>query len=117
MYAPRDPLTEFLDGDLSPRQLQVLLEHLPPYAATERSLRGRWTATEKLLEAILNEDMLQLDQNVYWQTKQERRRDPQIVLPDPAATPDATPDVDYASDFDALVLGPHRRARREITDH
>jgi len=93
-----------------------MVEHLPPYSATEREITGRWTATEKLLEAQLNEQQLLLDQLATWLTKQQRQRDPRIVLPDSHEHSSAQLDPDMAADFAARVLAPHRRRAQGAPD-
>lgn len=61
-YSPRDPIAEFLRGEISARQLRVLAEGLPPDSAFHRAHRENdwsdadWIArdTNSVLRALLH---------------------------------------------------------------
>ena len=48
VYAPRDPVAEAIRGEISVRQLRVMVQHLPAGSAYERATRGPWTDSERL---------------------------------------------------------------------
>lgn len=49
-YSPRDPLGEYFQGEITLRQLRVMIEHLPPDSALHRAARGHdWLEGEYLL--------------------------------------------------------------------
>lgn len=52
VYAPRDPLAEAIRGEISVRQLRLMVQHLPAGSAYERATRGPWTDSERLLLAV-----------------------------------------------------------------
>lgn len=47
-YAPRDPVAEAMRGEITPRQLRVMIEHLPPGNAWQRAAYGPWGDRERL---------------------------------------------------------------------
>ncbi|WP_146244939.1 hypothetical protein [Curtobacterium sp. MCBD17_028] len=52
-YAPRDPIAEFIRGDITFRQLRVLAEGLPADSAVTRAHIGStWTVTDWLLHDV-----------------------------------------------------------------
>lgn len=55
MYAPRDPLGEYLTGGITFRQLRVMVEGLPrdPSTPIGRAINGPWGDTERLLHGLL----------------------------------------------------------------
>lgn len=63
VYAPRDPVAEAIRGEISVRQLRVMVEHLPAGSAYERATRGPWTDSERLqlsIESRLRDVLSQL---------------------------------------------------------
>lgn len=52
VYAPRDPLAEAIRGDISVRQLRVMVAHLPAGSAYHRARQGPWTDGEYLLHDV-----------------------------------------------------------------
>ena len=52
VYAPRDPLAEYLAGRITLRKLRVMIEHLPPGSAWHRATAGPWRDVESLLWSI-----------------------------------------------------------------
>lgn len=54
-YSPRDPIAEFMRGEISLRQLRVLGEGLPESSAVIRAMRGHtWTDLEYLVMNVAN---------------------------------------------------------------
>lgn len=50
-YAPRDPVAEYMRGQISLRKLRVMVEHLPPGNAAARVV-SPWSDVENLLHDI-----------------------------------------------------------------
>lgn len=49
-YSPRDPLAEYFRGEITLRQLRVMIEHLPSDSPVHRAARGHeWREVEYLL--------------------------------------------------------------------
>ena len=85
MYAPRDPLAEYLDGRITLRKLRVMIEHLPPGSALHRALYGPWGDAERLLHAVANDGraLLTLTSNIQAaKAKQEQQQFAPIPGPD-----------------------------------
>ncbi|PFG19876.1 hypothetical protein [Serinibacter salmoneus] len=61
-YSPRDPVAEAMVGEITPRQLRVMIEHLPPGNAWQRAAYGPWGDSERLQADTSNRlrDMLLL---------------------------------------------------------
>lgn len=55
VYAPRDPLSEFLTGGITFRQLRVMVEGLPrdPSTPIGRAINGPWDDTNRLLNGVI----------------------------------------------------------------
>ncbi|XBH21614.1 hypothetical protein V5R04_15620 [Jonesiaceae bacterium BS-20] len=61
VYAPRDPLREYLRGKITLRKLRVMIEGIPLTPATPigRVVNGPWGDQERLFHAIASEMRLQ----------------------------------------------------------
>lgn len=54
-YAPRDPVAEFWQGQITLRKLRVMVEGLPPDGALARAAsRSPWTTTQYQLAELLD---------------------------------------------------------------
>lgn len=54
VYAPRDPLAEYIRGDITFRKLRVMVEGIPldPTTPLGRIIGGPWSDTERLLHMV-----------------------------------------------------------------
>lgn len=93
MYAPRDPITEYMNGLISLRQLRVMVEHLPAEAPWGRSKRKGWTDEKWLLYDISAHlrVLTTLTRNIH-RGKGEAPQQPQF-LPSPAGRGDDVADA------------------------
>ncbi|MFE9937394.1 hypothetical protein [Streptomyces hirsutus] len=54
-YAPRDPIADFWRGDITLRQLRVMVEGLPPNGALARKLAGHhWQHSDFMLAGLVD---------------------------------------------------------------
>lgn len=89
-YSPRDPIAEFLRGEISCRQLRVLGQGLPETSAVVRAARGSsWTDTDYLLMTLVNETRMRRSEAVALVDGKSPRK-PQLLKPPPP--PEITPD-------------------------
>lgn len=91
MYAPRDPLAEYLNGRVSFRQLRVMVEHLPPGSAVHRAANGPWGDQDWVLHDVSSRlrDLLVLTSNLN-RPKNAAPRHPEY-LPSPQQPGDPVP--------------------------
>lgn len=65
-YAPRDPLSEYLRGEITLRKLRVMVNGIPatPDTPLGRIINGPWSDRERLLH-VMAETLMNLDVNFY----------------------------------------------------
>lgn len=59
-----NPVIKALQGKISPRELRVMLEHLPPGNPLSREFNGPWDNETVLLHAVAN-GLMRLNANYY----------------------------------------------------
>lgn len=92
-YPPRDPIAEFMRGEISLRQLRVLGQGLPETSALIRAQRGHtWTDLHYLTMAVAN-DIRMLRAEAVAIAAQKNPRKPDLIKPPPdAPTPESEDD-------------------------
>lgn len=84
-YTPRDPIAEFIRGEISLRQLRVLGEGLPPTSALIRAKRGHtWGDLEYLAMDLANGIRLMRSEAVGIASGKTPRK-PELINPPPEA--------------------------------
>lgn len=84
-YAPRDPVREFILGEITCRQLRVLAQCLPETSALVRATRGNaWTDLHYLVATVGN-DLKWLRSEQIAIAAEKTPRKPDLIKPPPEA--------------------------------
>lgn len=89
-YAPRDPLAEFLRGDITLRKLRIMVEGIPtdtPTTPIGRAINGPWGDIHRLLH-VTGEALIQLNANYY---NANRGKDSPAIEAEKLWKPELTP--------------------------
>lgn len=89
-YSPRDPLREFLLGEITLRQLRVLAQGLPETSALVRASRGHsWTDRDYILMGLANDMKWLRAEQAAIAAKKSPRKPRDLIKPPPE--PDEIP--------------------------